>query len=64
MKGRFGHGNALAKSFVAALKTELLYRKSWPTRQTARTVIFEYIEGFYNNRSRHSALGHKSPAEY
>jgi putative transposase len=64
--GRVGsaHDNALAESFVATLKTELLYRNSWPTRQTARTAIFEYIEGFYNNPRRHSTLGHQSPAEY
>ena len=64
--GRAGsaYDNALAESFVATLKTELLYRASWPTRQTARTAIFEYVEGFYNTRRRHSALGHLSPAEY
>jgi putative transposase len=57
--GRVGsaYDNTLAESFVATLKTELLYRSSWPTRQVARTVIFEYIEGFYNTRRRHSALG-------
>jgi putative transposase len=64
--GRVGsaYDNALAESFVATLKTELLYRSSWPTRQAARTVIFEYIEGFYNTRRRHSALGYLSPAEF
>jgi putative transposase len=64
--GRSGsaHDNALAESFVATLKTELLYRSSWPTRQVARTAIFEYIEGFYNTRRRHSALGYLSPAEF
>jgi putative transposase len=64
--GRAGsaYDNALAESFVATLKTELLYQASWPTRQTARTAIFEYVEGFYNTRRRHSALGHLSPAEY
>ena len=64
--GRVGsaYDNALAESFVATLKTELLYRTSWPTRQVARTAIFEYIEGFYNTRRRHSALGYLSPAEY
>ncbi len=64
--GRVGsaYDNALAESFVATLKTELLYRSSWPTRQVARTAIFEYIEGFYNTRRRHSALGHLSPAEF
>jgi putative transposase len=64
--GRVGsaYDNALAESFVATLKTELLYRNAWPTRQVVRTAIFEYIEGFYNTRRRHSALGHLSPAEY
>ncbi len=64
--GRVGsaYDNALAESFVATLKTELLYRASWPTRQAARTAIFEYIEGFYNTRRRHSSLDHLSPAEF
>lgn len=58
------YDNALAESFVATLKTELLYRSNWPTRQVVRTAIFEYIEGFYNTRRRHSSLGHLSPAEF
>ncbi len=64
--GRVGsaYDNALAESFVATLKTELLYRSSWPTRQTVRTAIFEYVEGFYNTRRRHSSLGHLSPTEF
>jgi putative transposase len=64
--GRAGsaNDNALPESFVATLKTELLYCNTWPTRQAARTAIFEYIEGFYNSRRRHSALGHLSPVEF
>jgi len=64
--GRVGsaYDNALAESFVATLRTELLYRNAWPTRQVAKTAIFEYIEGFYNTHRRHSALGHLSPAEF
>ena len=64
--GRVGtaYDNALAESFVATLKTELLYRNGWPTRQAARTALFEYIECFYNGRRRHSALGYLSPVEY
>lgn len=58
------YDNALAESFVATLKSELLYQGRWPTRQDARTAIFEYIEGFYNTRRRHSALGYLSPAEF
>jgi putative transposase len=64
--GRVGSAfdNALAESFIATLKTELLYRSSWPSRQMVKTAIFEYIEGFYNTRRRHSALGYLSPAEF
>jgi putative transposase len=64
--GRVGsaYDNALAESFVATLKTELLYRNAWPTRRSARTALFEYIECFYNSRRRHSALGYLSPVEY
>lgn len=64
--GRVGNAydNALAESFIATLKCELLYQSSWPTYQTAKTAIFEYIEGFYNTRRRHSALGHLSPVEH
>jgi len=64
--GRVGsaYDNSMAESFVATLKTELLYRNRWPTRETARIGIFEYLEGFYNRRRLHSALGYKSPAEF
>jgi putative transposase len=58
------YDNSVAESFVSTLKRELIHRHSWPRRQTARTAIFEYIEGFYNTRRRHSALGHLSPSEY
>jgi putative transposase len=64
--GRVGsaYDNALAESFLATLKTELLYRSSWSTRQVVRTAVFEYIEGFYNTGRRHSSLDHLSPAEF
>jgi len=58
------YDNSMAESFVSTLKRELIQRHSWPNRQIARTAIFEYIEGFYNTRRRHSALGHLSPSEY
>ena len=56
--------NAVAESFFATLKTELLHRQPWHTRQQARTAIFEYIEAFYNRQRRHSSLGYLSPAEF
>src|SRR6185295_5635086 len=56
--------NAVAESFFATIKTELLHRQPWPTRAAARRAIFECVEGWYNTRRRHSSLGYLSPAEY
>ena len=41
-----------------------MHRRSWPTRQELTSEVFEYIEGFYNLRRRHSTLGMLSPAEF
>jgi putative transposase len=56
--------NAVAESFFATLKTELVYRQSWPTRAAVCHAVFEFIEVFYNRRRLHSSLGYRSPAEY
>jgi putative transposase len=58
------YDNAVAESFFATLKWELLDRYKWQTRATARTAIFEYIEIWYNRLRRHSALGYLSPLQY
>jgi Transposase and inactivated derivatives len=58
------YDNAVAETFFATLKKELVYRRSWPTRQELRSEVFEYIEGFYNPRRRHSTLGMLSPAGF
>ena len=55
--------NAVAESFFSTLKSELIYRYSWPTRRRAESAIFEFIAGWYNQHRRHSALGFFSPAE-
>ena len=55
--------NAMAESFFAALKNELIYRTVFPTRAKARRAIAEYIEVFYNRVRLHSGLGYKTPAE-
>jgi putative transposase len=55
--------NAVAESFFATLKNELVYRRPWPNRLELRTALFEYIEVFYNRKRLHSSLGYKTPAE-
>jgi len=56
--------NAVVESFFATLKTELIHQRSWLTRHDARAAIFEYIEGFYNCRRRHSSLAYQSPMDF
>jgi len=56
--------NAVAESFFATLKVELVYQSRWSTRTHARNEVFEYIELFYNRQRRHSALGYLSPNEF
>jgi len=56
--------NAVAESFFATLKTELIHRRPWPTHKAAASAIFDYIEGWYNTRRRHSTLGYLSPTTY
>jgi putative transposase len=58
------YDNAMAESFFASLECELIDRRSWPTKTEARLALFTYIEGWYNPRRRHSALGQISPAEF
>ena len=56
--------NAVAESFFATLKTELIDRQSWPTRTAAQRAIFEFVEVFYNRQRLHTALGCRTPTEY
>jgi putative transposase len=56
--------NAVAESFFATLKKELIYPHVWPTRRSARTAIFAFIEGWYNRVRLHSTLNYSSPHVY
>jgi putative transposase len=56
--------NAVAESFFATLKTECVYLTKFKTREDAKRTIFDFIEGFYNHRRRHSTLGYVSPMEF
>ncbi|MEV4189708.1 IS3 family transposase [Streptosporangium canum] len=64
--GRTGQcwDNALAESFFATLKSELLSDRPWPSQAAAHSAIFEFIEGWYNLHRLHSSLGYRSPAAY
>ena len=53
--------NAVAESFFATLKKELVNRRPWPQKAELRSEIFDYIEIFYNRQRRHSTLGMRSP---
>ncbi len=58
------YDNAAVETFFKTIKAELLWQQSWRTRRAAEVAIFEYINGFYNPRRRHSALGWKSPLAF
>ncbi len=56
--------NAVAESFFATFKGDLIYREVWPTRRRTIAAIMEYIACFYNAKRSHSTLGNMSPMEY
>ena len=58
------YDNAMCESFFATLECELLDRKRFQTQAEARMAVFDFIEGFYNPRRRHSALGQISPLNF
>ena len=55
--------NAVAESFFATLKAELINERRWATHAELRIAVFDYIESFYNRRRLHSSLGYRTPAE-
>jgi putative transposase len=55
------YDNAMCESFFATLECELIERSSFETKTQAKMELFGFIEGFYNPRRRHSALGYLSP---
>ena len=58
------YDNALAESFFATLECEWLDRHRFKTQAEARMAVFDFIEGFYNPRRRHSSIGQLSPINY
>ena len=56
--------NAVVESWNATLKTELIHRQRWSTREEARAAVFKYIETWYNTNRLHSTLGYRTPAAF
>jgi transposase InsO family protein len=58
------YDNAAVETFFKTNKAEMIWRRPWPTRRSAEVALFDCINGFYNPRRRHSALGWKSHLAY
>ena len=58
---RVSSPSAVAETFFATLKKELVYRRIWPSRLELQTAACEYVEAFYNRQRRHSTLGSSPP---
>ena len=58
------YDNALCESFFASLECELLDQHRFRTQAQAKMAVFDYIEGLYNPRRRHSSIGQKSPINF
>ena len=56
--------NAMAESFFATLECELLDQRRFKSHAEAEIAVFDFIEGWYNPRRRHSSLGYLSPMSY
>jgi transposase InsO family protein len=56
--------NAVAESFFATIKGEMIDHEAYPTRRAAIAAIGDYIDGFYNPCRRHSSIGYVSPIEF
>lgn len=58
------YDNAYIESFWSSMKIEAIFGRRFLTRDEARSAVFDYIEGFYNPRRCHSALGYLSPINF
>lgn len=56
--------NAVAESFFATLKKELIHRQYWLSKKQTIAAIEDYISNFYNRQRRHSSIGYMTPADY
>ncbi len=55
--------NACMESFHSVLKKEEIYLHTYQDSKESRRAIFEYIEGWYNRKRIHSAIGYLTPQQ-
>jgi len=58
------YDNAMVETFFKTVKSELVWRTVFETRDEATAMIGSYIDRFYNPTRRHSALAFISPVQY
>jgi len=56
--------NAMCESFFATLECELLAKHRFQSQTQARPIVFQFIEGWYNTRRRHSSIDYLSPIAF
>jgi putative transposase len=65
MSGRGNcYDNAAVETFFKTLKAELIWRHTWASRDQVTNALFQYINGFYNTRRKHSAIRGTSPVKF
>lgn len=55
--------NAMAESFNATIKKELIHLRTWPALSKVKKEVFRYIEVYYNRKRPHSGIGNLTPCE-
>lgn len=56
--------NAVAESFFKTIKSELIYRNRYHSKESAAMSIFDWLETWYNRNRRHTALGNRTIEEF
>lgn len=56
--------NAMAESFNATVKKELIHLHTWPTLKKVKAALFKYIEIYYNRKRPHTRIGGVTPVEF
>ena len=58
------YDNASCESFIKTLKREEIYANEYRDLEHLRDHVEEFIDGYYNPKRLHSALGYRTPEEF